>query len=138
MDNKYLFSIAVLLYGCASFLNRIAAGKISGYYIQLIATIVTVVTLPIFFLIFKNNQYKYETSGVLIAFLASCLVAIGNMFLLFGISRASNAGSLGMVISLYPTIGLILSVIFLHEHITIQKAIAVCLMIIGSIIMIVK
>lgn len=138
MDNKYFFAIAVLLYGISSFMHRIAASKISGYYIQLIATIVTVCTLPLFSFIFKNNQYKVEFNGLLISFLASCLAAVGNMAFLFGISKTTNAGSLGMIISLYPTISLILSVIFLHENITIQKAIAACLMIIGSVIMIMK
>lgn len=135
MDSRYLFALAVVCYGLASFFHRIAATKISAYHIQLLATVINVATLPIFIL-FSSNNIKFNFNGAAISLFASCLAAVGTIFFLNGITRTNSSG-LGMVISLYPTISLILSVIFLHEQITIQKAIASCLMIAGAIIMIV-
>lgn len=133
MDSRYYFVIAVSLYGIASFLHRIAATKIGISNVQIVSVVVSILALPIILGYLKHDYHKFEFYGLAISIVASILAAIGNILVFNGLAKATNAGSLGVMISLYPVISLILAVIFLHEQITLQKAIATCLMIIGAV-----
>jgi drug/metabolite transporter (DMT)-like permease len=138
MDSRYYFVIAVCLYGVASFLHRIAAIKIGVTNIQIFSAVISLISLPVILSLLKTDSVKFYGSGFAFAIVASCLAVTGNIFMITGNIRSSSPGSLGMVISLYPTISLILAVIFLHEQITIQKAIATCLIILGALLLMIK
>ena len=137
MQYKWLFIISVILFGISSFLNRLAADKINPYYIHVVASSTGLFLIPLHLYLAQATKQDviFNTTGVLLTFSSAIISVIGSLIFMFAIRRVENVGSLSMIISLYPSVGLILAVIFLHEKIKMQQIIAFAFMILGAVMM---
>jgi drug/metabolite transporter (DMT)-like permease len=137
MQYKWLFLVSVTLFGISSFLNRLAADKINPYYIHVVASSTGLILIPLHLYLAQTTKQDviFNTAGVLLTFSSAILSIVGSLIFMFAIRKVQNVGSLSMILSLYPSIGLILAVIFLHEKIKMQQIIAFALMVTGAMMM---
>jgi hypothetical protein len=137
MQYKWLFLVSVTLFGISSFLNRLAADKINPYYIHVVASSTGLILIPLHLYLAQATKQDviFNTTGVLLTFSSAILSIVGSLIFMFAIRKVQNVGSLSMILSLYPSIGLILAVIFLHEKIKMQQIIAFALMVTGAMMM---
>lgn len=137
MQYKWLFLVSVTLFGISSFLNRLAADKINPYYIHVVASSTGLILIPLHLYLAQTTKQDviFNTTGVLLTFSSAILSIVGSLIFMFAIRKVQNVGSLSMILSLYPSIGLILAVIFLHEKIKMQQIIAFALMVTGAMMM---
>lgn len=137
MQHKWFFLISVILFGISSFLNRLAADRINPYYIHIVVSSTGLILIPLHLYLAQATKQDviFNTQGVMLTFASAILSVIGSLVFMFAIRKVDNAGSLGMIVSLYPSVGLILAVIFLHEKIKLQQIFAFALMLLGALIM---
>lgn len=137
MDYRYLFLVTTFCYGLASFLNRSVADKIHPYYMQMVIASTSITLVPLYLYLAKGSKSNIncDAYSIVVVVAATIISIIGSLIMFYATAKVSHSGSLGMIISIYPVISLILSVIFLHETINTQKIIAICLMIIGTILL---
>lgn len=140
MSTHILF-ICVLLWGTATFLNRLAVDKMPAVLLQGIVGVVYLFFIPIAFrLSGVSNPFTYKWTPIAIACTvgATFCSIFANIFLYSTLKGSDHTGSSAMIIALYPVVTLFLSAVFLHEQFTTIKIVGICYMIFGAILLSLK
>lgn len=134
MNNLFIF-LCIILWGVGTFLNRLSVERMPSSLMQVVVAIGYVLFIPIAIKLgeYTNPGYKWSLYSVLLTLLATAISISANIFLYLSLKGNNNSGASTMLISLYPTVTMILSVIFLHEQLTYNKIIGVIMMVIGAI-----
>lgn len=129
--------LCAIIWGISTFLNRLSVEKMSPFFMQIIVGIGYMLFIPIAFKMAQNTpQTKWCLQSVILTSIATILSIGANVLLYFSLKGSKNTGSSTMIVSLYPAITLILSIIFLHEKITLMKLIGIITMIVGGMLLI--
>jgi uncharacterized membrane protein len=129
------------MWGLSTFLNRLSVERIPAVLLQAIVGITYIMFIPIALKLCNVSNpftYKWSFYSVCLTCLATICSILANIMLYMTLKGSNTTGASTMLISLYPVVTLILSVIFLHEQFTLPKTIGVVLMIIGAIFLGIK
>jgi transporter family protein len=133
---NWVILLCSIIWGFTTFLNKISVDKMSPLLMQIIVGICYIIFIPIAVRLSGGiSNIKWSTQSVLITVFCTILSIFANTALYFSLKGNNHAGRSSMIISLYPVITLLLSVIFLKECITLTKLIGIILMIMGAIIL---
>lgn len=126
------------MWGISTFLNRLSVERISPILLQSIVGMAYVFFIPIALrLAGVSNPLNYKWSYYSVALTATAtMLSIGaNIILYMSLKGSATTGSSTMLISLYPIVTLLLSVLFLNEHFTPLKILGVIAMVLGAILL---
>jgi len=136
MSTQYFIFLAILGWGLGSFFQKFAADNMHPVMISATITCLFVVLTPLAFIFMKFDR-TINTTGVLMALLGGGLMCVGT-FSYWSALRGNHAGITTALTALYPALTLILSMIFLGEHITIKQVIGLILALAAFVLMSLK
>jgi len=136
MRELFLIVFCIILYGSATFFKRLGLGELHPYQFLLITAICYFLLTPIWFWLIKiqSTQTSYTTEGVIYSIIYSFFSISGGLILAFLLKNTRNPGTLIIMVNLSSIITLFLSYVFLHEHLSTTKLLAITLAIISLIL----
>lgn len=133
MNPSILLWICVVIWGCTAFLQKLAADKMSPVFMQFVIAGVFACYVPIAYTFGRNlPNFKWNAVSAALTFVAAAMSIVGNILMYSALSNNKHSGSSAMIVSLYPSVTLILSAIFLHEQFSIKQIAGVIAMIVGA------
>jgi transporter family protein len=123
MNTAYLIAITILGWGIGSFLYKIANDAIHPMMVSIIVTCVYIIITPITLLFYKFPKDLNQT-GIIFSVLAGLIMAVGSLAYFYALKRGA-AGEVTAIISLYPALTLVLSMLFMGEQLTWRKSIGI-------------
>lgn len=134
MSSNLLLMFCALLWGTATFLQRLSADHMNPIIMQVIIALGFVLFAPIAIHMGGGwHNIKWSGLSICLTLAATVLSIIGNITCYTVLRGSNNTGSLAMLICLYPVWTLVLSVLFLHEAFTMPKIIGIIAMVLGTI-----
>lgn len=121
MKSPYLLIAAIIiLWGLWGFFNKIAIHRI-GQQVNLWNT-VSIVILILFYLYVSRQLFPFKNDflGISLSLIAGASSAVATI-LFFILLGKQPAGYLVAVTALYPLITILLSVLFLHENVSLRQ-----------------
>lgn len=134
MGSLIIIILCILLWGGATFLNRIAVDNMSPFLMQMVVGFSYILYIPVALKMAGANT-KWTGGSVVLTVLATICSIAANVLLYTTLKGSNHTGQTTMLISLYPVVTLILSVIFLHEILTPWKIVGIFAMIVGAVIL---
>ena len=125
--------VCVLMWGISTFLNKLAVEQMPAFLMQITAGFIYIIFMPTAYLFVMNKGYKWSSYGIALTLIATAISVSANILLYMSMKGNSNAGASTMLVSLYPVITLFLSILLLHEQITLYKVLGTIAMIIGTV-----
>lgn len=137
MSNIFVLILCVILWGIGTFLNRLSVEHMPAVLMQVICGMVYIFYIPIILKVQSINplQYKWSFTSIVLTTLATGCSIAANILLFSYLKGSSQTGSSTMVIALYPTVTLFLSLVFLHEQLSPIKVLGITIMIAGAILL---
>jgi drug/metabolite transporter (DMT)-like permease len=132
--SKYYIILCAFIWGTTTFLNKLSADKMSPILMQVIVALCYIAYIPFAFKFSPASELKWCWSSAALTGIASIMAIIGNVIFYTNI-RGSGAGSSAMLLSLYPAITLILSVVFLGEKLSYLQISGIIFMIFGAFLL---
>jgi drug/metabolite transporter (DMT)-like permease len=136
MSHFFIF-LCVLIWGTTTFLNKLSVEKMSPILMQVVVAVCYLFYIPIAFKI-TDASTKFSIHSVIYTTVASVLAIVGNVIFYMFLRGNPNTGASTMLLSLYPVVTLILSVIFLQEKLNLFQITGIILMIIGAVFLSIK
>lgn len=133
--SNLLILLCVVLWGVSSFLNRLSVERMPPLLMQVIVGSVFLFYIPVALRLTGVNNplhYKWSVYSVVLTVIATLCSISANVLLYTSLKGSEHSGSSTMMVSLYPIVTLILSVVLLSEHLTYMKMAGVVVMIIGA------
>lgn len=133
-SSPIILLIPVILWGAGAFLNRLAVEYMSALLMQCIIGLVYILYIP-FALKFSGINFNYQFSWYSIGLtaLATMFSIAANIILFTYLKGNISGGASNLWVGFYPVVTLLLSIIFLHEKLTLFKIIGILFMICGGI-----
>ena len=131
----FLIILCIIMWGVSTFLNRLSVERISPLLLQSIVGMVYLFFIPIALRISGisnpfNYKWCYYSVGLTVV---ATILSIGAHIVLYSSLKGCNTtGASVMLISMYPIITLILSVLFLNEQFTVIKVAGIITMVVGA------
>lgn len=139
MGNLILILCAIM-WGISTFLNRLSVEHMSPVFLQVIVGFCYMLFLP--FAIKMSGAmepgFNWSFGSIALTLVATGISICANVLMYMVLKGSHHTGSMAMLISLYPAVTMILSVIFLHEQVTTTKIFGVIAMIGGAILLSLK
>lgn len=136
MGNNLLLILAVFIWGFTTFVQKLAADKMSPILMQIVIGTAFVCFIPFALKMGDGlDSSKWNLQSILITFGAAVLSLTANILMYTALRNNHHTGASVMLVSLYPTVTLMLSAIFLHETFTGLKIVGVISMIAGAIML---
>lgn len=130
-----LILISIVLFGISVFFRKLAVDRVSPFQIQVISAFVYGLLGPIWYYVSKRNGTpEYESTGVFYAVTCIVLATIAMVCFGFALKQTNNPGVISALISLNPVITMGLSVLFLHEQLSLAKILAFVLAVISAVL----
>lgn len=136
MQSQYLILIAIFGWGIGSLFYKIANDNMHPIMVSATATLVFAVMLSLGFLILKFDT-KTTTNGVIAAVIGGLCMCAGSMGYFFAL-RAGHAGITTALTALYPALTLVLSMVFLGEHLTYKQGVGIIFALVSFILLSLK
>lgn len=133
--NNPLIILCILLWGLSAFLNRLAVEKLPPLLMQVVVGLVFIFYIPVALKMSGVDNpfnYKWSVYSIVLTGIATLLSIASNVMLYMTVKGSNSSGSTNMMVSLYPLVTLILTVIFLHEQLSFGKIMGVLAMIGGA------
>lgn len=125
MSQLKLLSIVIFGWGFGSFFYKFANDKINPIIVEVIATFVYLLMIPMWLMLFKPT-YEVNGAGFIYSIFGAIAMCVGTVAFFFAIKNG-NVGEVTVLSSLYPIITLGLSCLFLGEQLSIKNCIGVVL-----------
>ena len=134
-----VFIIASILgWGVGSFLYKGATNSnVHPVMISSIALIFYIVLMPLMWMFIKFDS-SITAIGLAYTLAGSLCMCIGTLGFSYALQSGAPVGQTTFLIALYPTLTLMLSMIFLGETLNIRKIIGMCLALISFMILSLK
>ena len=133
MKTILLILSTIVLFGLSAFFRKMTVDRIHPYQLQVMASIVYILELPIWlWLLSKNSDIAdYNLSGVI--FGTCCIVTSIVAAVLFGtlMKSSDSIGALSSIMAASPIITSIFSYLILNEQFTFKKIIAMIVTLVG-------
>lgn len=123
MSYSALIVITIIGWGIGSVFYKLANAQMHPIMVSLIVTLLYCILTPITFFATKFPK-DITSSGIVYAILGGVCMAIGSLAYFFAL-RKGDAGQVTTITALYPTLTLILSMIFLQEQLTLKKSVGI-------------
>lgn len=134
--NNLLIFLCVLVWGCSTFLNRLSVERMSPVIMQMVTGVVFILCIPIFIRMSGGwSAIKWSGYSIALTACATILSISANILLYTSLRGSQTTGASAMIISLYPVVTLLLSVVFLHEQFSLLKIMGVACMIGGAVML---
>ena len=124
--------ICACLWGITTFLQKLSCEHMHPILVQVIVAFGFILYIPIAFKIIPSSEYHWSKFSICVSLLATALSLVANILLYTSLRHNENPGSSVMLVCLYPVVTLLLSVIFLHEQLSVGKMVGILGMIIGA------
>jgi bacterial/archaeal transporter family protein len=134
MKTNIFIITAVLGWGLGSFFYKIANSQVHPVLVSTIAMGLYIVLLPVMWLVIKFD-HTITTSGIIYALIGSLCMCVATLSFSYALRSGGEVGRVTILCALYPTLTLILSIIFLNESMTIKKGIGIVLALISFAIL---
>lgn len=125
MPMLYLILITILGWGVGSLFYKTASDNMHPIMVITTITALYLILTPLAFIFLKFPK-EINAPGISYALAGGICMSVGSMAYLFALKRG-GAGEVTTITALYPALTLVLSVIFLHEGMTIKKGIGIIL-----------
>jgi drug/metabolite transporter (DMT)-like permease len=139
--NILLVILCIILWGTSTFLNRLSVERISPVLQQVIVGFMYFIYIPIALKISGISNpftYKWSHYSVGLTILATIFSIGAHIILYMNLKGSSSTGASVMLVSMYPIVNLILSVLILHEQFTWLKIAGVITMVVGAFMLSMK
>ena len=126
------------MWGTSTFLNRLSVDRVSPILLQAIVGLVYILYIPIALKISGIGNpftYKWSHYSICLTIIAAILSIGAHIILYSNLKGSTTTGASTMLITLYPIVTLILSVLFLHEQFTTLKIIGIISMVAGAFLL---
>jgi len=123
MKTEYLIFAAIFGWSIGSLFYKPANDNIHPIMVSTVVTIVYLALTPLAFMFLKFD-HTLNAPGVMYAVLAGLFTCLGSMGYFYAL-KTGGAGEITALTSLYPAFTLLLSWIFLGEHLSIRKAVGI-------------
>ena len=134
----FLIILCIIMWGTSTFLNRLSVDRISPILLQSIVGMVYLFFIPIALRLSGISNpftYKWSYYSVALTIIATVLSIAAHIVLYGSLKGSTTTGASVMLISMYPIVTLILSVLFLHEQFTALKITGIITMVVGAILL---
>jgi len=125
MSLPYLIALAIFGWGVGSLFYKVANDAIHPLMVSTIVTVVYVIMTPVAFVTTKFDK-TLNWTGVAFSILGGVAMGVGSIGYSFALKKG-GAGEITAVAALYPALTLILSMLFLHEEMSVRKGIGILL-----------
>ena len=123
MKTELFILTSILGWGVGSFLYKLATNSNAHpLMISTIALCMYVVLMPLLWIFVKFDR-AISLNGVLYTLAGSLFMCIGTLGFSYALRSGGEAGRTSIITSMYPALTLLLSVIFLHEGLSVKKII---------------
>lgn len=127
--------LAFFLWGIWGFLGKLASESLSAKELVLFSILGYVIVFPaLLFVGMKNISFNLANKGVLISIAAGLVSAAAYVCYYVAISKG-EASRIVTITALYPIITCVLSFVFLHESLTVQKIAGIICAVAGIILL---
>lgn len=133
MSNSQLIVIAILGWGVGSLFYKVANDNIHPIMVSTIVTAMYILLTPLSFTLFKVS-YQLNATGIIFSLLGGFTMCIGSIAYFYALKNG-GAGEITTVTALYPALTLVLSIIFMHEDMSIKKGIGVGLALLSVLLL---
>jgi len=140
MREIVLVIFCILLYGSATFFKRLGLSSLHPYQFLMIAGLCYFLFTPLWYWLIINpssqmTQIIYPAEGIFFVIIYALFSVAAGLILAFLLRTTTNPGILIVMVNLSSLITLLLSYLFLNEHLSPIKMLAVVLAIISFILM---
>ena len=140
MREIVLVIFCILLYGSATFFKRLGLLSLHPYQFLMIAGLCYFLFTPLWYWLIINpssqmTQIIYSAEGIFFVIIYALFSVAAGLILAFLLRTTTNPGILIVMVNLSSLITLLLSYLFLNEHLSPIKMLAVVLAIISFILM---
>jgi drug/metabolite transporter (DMT)-like permease len=135
-SSSFILILCALIWGCTTFMMKLSADKMSPVLMQVIIGLAFFVFIP--FAIWQQGGFhnmKWNMTSVILSFVAALMSIGANILMYSTLSNNKHTGSTAMLISLFPSVTLVLSAIFLHEKFSAGKILGILSMIGGVVLL---
>ena len=122
MDKLFLSLAVIFCWGLWGFFSKLAVVKVGAGMATIWNSIFSVFVILV--LLYSKFSFKMDFSGGLLLFLGAASSAVGGI-LFYRLISAHPASIIISLTSLYPLITIVLSLLFLHEGITLRQALGI-------------
>jgi transporter family protein len=137
MRTEYYILITVFGWGIGSFIYKIANTNAHPIMVSTISMGLYIVLLPLIW-IFVKFDHTVNISGIAYALLGALCMCIATLSFSYALHSGGDAGKITIMSAIYPALTLILSMIFLHETLSIKKWIGIVLALVSFVMMSLK
>lgn len=121
--------------GLSVFFRKLSVDKINPYQVQIVSTIIYTSLIPLWmYLCQKQNVPEMNASGVYFAVICTITGIVSSICLGFALHQSNSPGVISSLVSLSPMITMSLSILFMHETLSLTKIIAFILALISAIL----
>jgi bacterial/archaeal transporter family protein len=125
---------AIILYGLWAFLDKIAVDRINSYAVQIITSIVSIVTAPILYYLIPKDNRNFDLSGSMFACGGALAAISATVLYLTAVSKGSVSVVTGLTAT-YPLITFFLAIFFLGEPFQISRLLGLLSIVLGAFLL---
>ncbi|HLC94704.1 MAG TPA: DMT family transporter [Patescibacteria group bacterium] len=134
MKTTLLTLLVIIFWGLWGFFGKLSATRIAGQGSLWNSISLVVITIVFIFATRQAPPLKFDGGGILFGVLAGIFSAIASVLFYFLLQKKS-AGVFGATIAVYPLVTLLLSVVFLKEHVSFVQTIGVVFALVGLVLL---
>jgi len=124
-----------VLWGLWGFFGKLASRSITAQNLIVISTIGWVITLPVFYLMYRKYfLVDWHSMDFYYGLLSGVFGSIGGLFFFFALSRG-EASRVVAITAAYPLVAALLAFLFLREPVTAAKALGLLFTLVGIYIL---
>lgn len=134
MKTEMFILIAILGWGVGSFFSKLSNTAMHPLMVASVSLLTYMIVLPLA-LIFSKFDHSISIQGIVVTVVGSLCMCAGTLGFAFALRNGAPVGQATILSSLNPLITLVLSIIFLHEGMTVKKGVGILFAIISFIIL---
>jgi drug/metabolite transporter (DMT)-like permease len=124
MKTEMFILIAILGWGVGSFFSKLSNTAMHPLMVASVSLLTYMVVLPLA-LIFSKFDHSVSVQGIVVTVVGSLCMCAGTLGFAFALRNGAPVGQATILAALNPMITLALSMIFLHEGMTVRKGIGI-------------
>lgn len=135
LHTRLLLFLAILLWGIAGALQKVAVGKMSVASVQLVGVVTALFVIVIYYMISAAAKTPtWTTSGTYWGILAALTSVMGSILFVY-LLRGRDASSLMGYAACYPLVTFIIAILFMGEAFTTTRLVGIGFVLFGLMIM---
>jgi bacterial/archaeal transporter family protein len=137
MKTEFFVVLSIIGWGTGSFLYKLANNSLHPVMVSTIAMCLYTCLLPMIWIFFKFD-HTINLHGVIYALVGSLFMCVATLGFSYALRSGGEVGRVTFMTALYPSLTLILSMIFLHESISVKKGTGIVLALASFLLLSIK